>query len=175
MAAGCALRWSSRTRISSGCRTSAFRRCTSCSTPKTDIVCERAFLPPKTELADQLASGTPLVTRRVANAGCRLRRSRVLGVLRVGLHQRADAAAVGGAAGAGRGAQRTASPRGHRRRGDVRESGAAGAVCRRHRRRRGRGRWCLRCCTHFRQRPIAPICCSGSPGPAVSTFRRFTT
>ncbi len=29
---------------------------------ETDIVCERVFLPPKTELADQLASGTPLVT-----------------------------------------------------------------------------------------------------------------
>lgn len=27
-----------------------------------DIVCERVFLPPKTELADQLASGAPLVT-----------------------------------------------------------------------------------------------------------------
>ena len=25
-------------------------------------MCERVFLPPKTELADQLASGTPLVT-----------------------------------------------------------------------------------------------------------------
>jgi len=29
---------------------------------EADIVCERVFLPPKTELADQLASGTPLVT-----------------------------------------------------------------------------------------------------------------
>ena len=27
-----------------------------------DIVCERAFLPPKQELADQLASRTPLLT-----------------------------------------------------------------------------------------------------------------
>jgi radical SAM superfamily enzyme YgiQ (UPF0313 family) len=29
---------------------------------EADIVCERVFLPPKSELADQLASGTPLVT-----------------------------------------------------------------------------------------------------------------
>ena len=29
---------------------------------EADIVCERVFLPPKTALADQLASGTPLVT-----------------------------------------------------------------------------------------------------------------
>jgi radical SAM superfamily enzyme YgiQ (UPF0313 family) len=29
---------------------------------ENDIVCERVFLPPKTELADQLASGAPLVT-----------------------------------------------------------------------------------------------------------------
>ena len=27
-----------------------------------DIVCERVFLPPKTELAEQLASGAPLIT-----------------------------------------------------------------------------------------------------------------
>ncbi|MGH9254838.1 MAG: radical SAM protein, partial [Vicinamibacterales bacterium] len=29
---------------------------------EADIVCERVFLPPKTELADQLSSGTPVVT-----------------------------------------------------------------------------------------------------------------
>jgi radical SAM superfamily enzyme YgiQ (UPF0313 family) len=29
---------------------------------ETDIVCERVFLPPKTELAEQIASGTPLLT-----------------------------------------------------------------------------------------------------------------
>ena len=34
-----------------------------------DIVCERVFLPPKSELAAQLASGAPLRDARVADAG----------------------------------------------------------------------------------------------------------
>ena len=60
-----------------------------------DIVCERVFLPPKSELAAQLASGAPLLTLESQTPVARLRRLRVLGVVRVGLHQRADAAAAG--------------------------------------------------------------------------------
>ena len=97
-----------------------------------DIVCERVFLPPKTELAAQLASGAPL-----RDASSRRRRSRdfdvfafsvsfewdytnVLTLLRLaGIPARADGAHASPSAGP------------DRRRGDVREPGAAGAVCRR--------------------------------------------
>ena len=60
------------------------------------IVCERVFLPPKTELAAQLASGAPLVTLESQTPVARVRHLRVLRLLRVGLHERADAAAAGG-------------------------------------------------------------------------------
>ena len=103
-----------------------------------DIVCERVFLPPKQELAELLASKTPLADARVADAGRRVRRRRVLRVVRVGLRQRPDAAAARRHP-AVRGRTRTApSARRHRRRRDVRQPRAAGAVRRRHRRRRRR-------------------------------------
>ena len=59
-----------------------------------DIVCERVFLPPKTELAAQLAVRRAARHARVADAGPRVRHLRVLGLVRVGLHERADAAAA---------------------------------------------------------------------------------
>ena len=34
-----------------------------------DVVCERVFLPPKQELRAQLATGTPLLTLEIADAG----------------------------------------------------------------------------------------------------------
>ena len=104
-----------------------------------DVVCERVFLPPKQELAaalrrapaaaHDLESQTPVA---------RLRRARVLGVVRVGLHERPDAAAAGRPAAVRRGAGRPAPAGRDRRRRDVREPRAAGAVCRRDRRRRRR-------------------------------------
>ena len=60
-----------------------------------DIVCERVFLPPKQELAELLGGEGAAPDARVADAGRRFRRDRVLGVLRVGLRERADAAAAG--------------------------------------------------------------------------------
>ena len=59
-----------------------------------DIVCERVFLPPKQELAELLGAESAAADARVADAGRRLRRRRVLGVVRVGLRERADAAAA---------------------------------------------------------------------------------
>ena len=64
-----------------------------------DVVCERVFLPGRQELPAQLASGTPLLHDRIADAGPRLRRLRVLGLVRVGLHQRRVHAAAGRHAG----------------------------------------------------------------------------
>ena len=79
---------------------------------------------------------------RIADAGQRLRRLRVLRLVRVGLHQRPHAAAAGRPAAARRGTRPPPSAHPDRRRGDVRQSRAAGAVCRRHRRRRRRSRSC---------------------------------
>ena len=63
-----------------------------------DVVCERVFLPPKQELAELLAVENAARHARIADAGRRLRRARLLGVVRVGLRQRPDAAAAGRAA-----------------------------------------------------------------------------
>ncbi len=75
---------------------------------------------------------------RIADAGRRFRRDRVLGVVRVGLHQRPHDAASGRRAAARRGSRLHAPAGGDWRRGDVRQPGAAGAVRRRDRRRRRR-------------------------------------
>ncbi len=75
---------------------------------------------------------------RIADAGPRVRRVRLLGLVRVGLHQRRDDAPAGGHGSASRGARSPRSARGDRRRRDVRQPGAAGAVRRRDRRRRRR-------------------------------------
>ena len=60
------------------------------------VVCERVFLPAKQELAALLARPRAARHDRVADAGARLRRLRVLRLVRVGLHQRRDDAAAGG-------------------------------------------------------------------------------
>ena len=75
---------------------------------------------------------------RVADAGPRVRRVRVLGLVRVGLRQRGDHAPAGRHGSASRGARSPRSARGDRRRGDVRQPRAAGTVRRRDRRRRRR-------------------------------------
>ena len=111
---------------------------------------------------------------RVADAGARFRRDRVLGVVRVGLHERPDDAAAGRHAAA-RGGSRLPPPAGRdRRRRDVREPRAAGAVRRRDCRRRGRvaGRAAGRRLWHpVEERDAA------APGraSAASTSRRSTT
>ena len=96
-----------------------------------DIVCERVFLPPKTELAAQLASGAPLVTLEsqtpvrdfdifAFSVSFEWDYTNVLTLLRLaGIPPRADRAHAPRSAGD------------DRRRRDVREPGAAGAVCRR--------------------------------------------
>ena len=110
-----------------------------------DIVCERVFLPPKQELQRSLDSGARIVTLESQTPVARLRRVRLLRVVRVGLHQRPDAAAARRAAAA-RGRTRPApSARPHRRRRDLRQPRAARAVCRRHRRRRRRSARARRC------------------------------
>ena len=73
-----------------------------------DIVCERVFLPPKQELQALLASGARIVTLESQTPVARLRRLRLLGLLRVGLHQRPDAAAPGRHSAARRGARHSA-------------------------------------------------------------------
>ncbi len=103
-----------------------------------DIVCERAFLPPKQELAALRESRHAHRHARIADAARRLRRDRVLGVVRMGLHQRPHHAAAGRRAGARRGSRLQRSAGRDRRRRDVRQSRAAGAVRRRDRRRRRR-------------------------------------
>ena len=112
---------------------------------------------------------------RVADAGRRLRRHRVLGLVRVGLHERRDACCAWPAC---RSTPRSASaaPAGrHRRRRHLRQPRAAGAVRRRHRRRRGRGarprRWSRRCAAADRdERPAA-----AARAARASTSRRSTT
>ena len=100
-----------------------------------DIVCERVFLPPKTELAAQLASGAPLVTIEsqtpvgefdifAFSVSFEWDYTNVLTLLRLaGIPKLA----------ADRTRPRSAGD--DRRRRDVREPGAAGAVCRHHLRR----------------------------------------
>ena len=62
------------------------------------VVCERVFLPAKQELAALARAARAARHDRVADARSRLRRLRVLGLVRVGLHQRRHDAAAGRAA-----------------------------------------------------------------------------
>ena len=126
-----------------------------------DIVCERVFLPPKTELAAQLASGAPLITLEsqtpvrefdifAFSVSFEWDYTNVLTLLRLaGIPRRA--------------AERTRarSAGDDRRRGDVREPGAAGAVCRHRVRRRRRGARSRRWCARSPPRAIATTCCGG--------------
>ena len=59
------------------------------------IVCERVFLPPKSEIAALQDVGRVARHARIADARPRLRHPGVLGVVRVGLHQRPHDAAAG--------------------------------------------------------------------------------
>ena len=103
-----------------------------------DVVCERVFLPPKQELRAQLESGTPLLTLETQtpvsdfdvlafSVSFEWDYTNVVTMLRLaGLAAEGQCAAPAGPA------------RRDRRRRNVRESGAAGALCRRHCRGRGR-------------------------------------
>ena len=82
---------------------------------------------------------------------------------------------LAGMPGARRGAHAPRSAGDDRRRGDVREPGAAGAVRRRDRRRRGRGADSAAAARRSSRRPTATTCCGGSPPSAASTCRRSTT
>ena len=141
-----------------------------------DIVCERVFLPPKQELAAQLASGTPLVTLEsqtpvrdfdvfAFSVSFEWDYVNVLTLLRL--------------AGVPRyAAERT---RAHplvvdRRRRDLRESGAAGAVCRRDRGRRRRGAGAVAASARF-AKPTGRADAAALPrrASAASTSRRSTS
>ena len=141
-----------------------------------DVVCERFFLPPKQELAEQLATNTRRRHARVADAGGATSTSiafsvsfewdyvNVLTLLRLaGIPRYA--------------AERTSRhpARCHRRRGNVREPGTAGA-CSPTRLPQAKAR-----CSYRRfgarsaPRATAPICCAGCPVSAGSTSRRSTS
>ena len=90
-----------------------------------DVVCERVFLPPKQELQAQLQSGTPLVTLESQTPVSAIRRAGLLGIVRVGLHERGDSPPPGGHGAARRCARFAGSAGRDWRRGDVRESGTA--------------------------------------------------
>ena len=175
-AAVCASRSRSRTPTGSGCRTSASRRSTGCSTQQDDIVCERVFLPPKQELAELLASGTPLVTLEsqtpvgefdvfAFSVSFEWDYVNVLTLLRLA------------------GIPRTRAERGPRasadrdwRRRDVRQSRAAGAVCRRHRRRRRRSaRARARSRVPRPRRDRDDLLAAAGAASAASTSRRSTS
>ena len=82
---------------------------------------------------------------------------------------------LAGIAAARRCAHASPSARRDRRRGDVREPGAAGAVRRRDCGRRRRGADSVAAARRSRAHPIATICCGGWPANAASTSRRSTT
>ena len=101
---------------------------------------------------------------------------RVLGVVRVGLRQRADAAAARRHAALRRRAHRAPSAGRHRRRGDVRQPRAAGAVRRRDRRRRGRSAGARASRARSPRRPAArDLLRRCSRASAASTCRRSTS
>ena len=138
MAIACASRWPFPTPTGSGCRTSASRRSTACSTPKTTssasgCSCRRSRSWPSSSPAARrcvtLESQTPVGEFDVFAFSVSFEWDyvNVLTLLRL----------AGIPAARGR-AHRAPSADRHRRRGDVRQSRAAGAVCRRHRRRRRR-------------------------------------
>ena len=109
-ATGCASRSRSRTPTGSGCRTSASRRSTGSSTPRTTSSASGCSCRRSRSCAELLGAGAPLVTLESQTPVARLRRHRVLGVVRVGLHQRPDAAAAGRHAAARRASARTRDP-----------------------------------------------------------------
>ena len=98
-AAGCASRSRSRTPTSSGCPTSGFQTVYRLFNADERVVCERVFLPAEAGAAPRSSRAARAARHdRVADAGPRFRRLRVLRLLRMGLHQRRDDAAAGGAA-----------------------------------------------------------------------------
>ena len=136
---GSASRWRSRTPTTSGCPTSASRPSTGCSTTSTRSCASACSCPRRRSWRAAARSRAPLRTLESRDAGPRVRRPGVLGVVRVGLPERRHPPAPGRPAGLRRGAERASPARRHRRRGHLREPRAAGAVRRRHRGRRGRG------------------------------------
>ena len=75
-----------------------------------DVVCERAFLPPKQELQDQLASGAPLLTLESQTPVADFDVIAFSVVVRMGLHEPGHDAAAGEGAAAGRGAEQRVIP-----------------------------------------------------------------
>ena len=121
-------------------------------------------------------AGAPLLTLESQTPVARLRRDRVLGVVRVGLHERRLDAAAGGLPAARPSATRRRSARRDRRRRDVREPRAARAV-RRRRSRPARARcssrpWCGR---PGRRGSRSELLRAPGAASAGSTSRRSTT
>ena len=173
MAIVCASPWRFPTPTGSGCRTSASRPSTASSTRRRHRL--RALLPAAEAGARRAVGGEDAAAHaRVPDSGQRLRHRRLLGVVRVGLRQRAHAAAPGRHSALRRGAVAAPSADGRRRRGDVRESRAAGAVRRRDRRGRGRSAGARPAPRRRRRdrtaRPAAPA----RRANAASTSRRST-
>ena len=134
-----------------------------------NVVCERVFLPGRSELAAALERPGSLTTMESGTLGAGLRRVRVLGLVRVGLHQPRQPPAPGRAAALRRGAERPSPARRHRRGGDLRQPRAAGAVRRRGGGRRGRS---ARARAHARRsapRRIGTACSRRWPASAAST------
>ena len=138
-----------------------------------DIVCERVFLPPKQELAELLAANTPLLTLEsqtpvgefdvlAFSVSFEWDYVNVLTLLR-----------LAGIPALRRRAHRAPSADRDRRRGDVRQPRAAGAVCRRDRRRRGRSARARARARVPRGDRAAPTCCAVCRGSAASTCPSF--
>ena len=123
---------------SSGCRTSVSRPSTGSSTPTNASSASGCSCRPKQELAACSARREPLAHARVADAGPRVRRLRLLRLLRVGLHQRRHMLRMAGLKPRADRRHRLRSAGGDRRRRDVREPGTARAVRGRDRGRRSR-------------------------------------
>ena len=175
-ATGCASRWRFPTPTGSGCRTSASRRSTGCSTPRTTSSASACSCRRSRSWPSCSRRATPLVTLEsqtpvgdfdvfAFSVSFEWDYTNVLTLLRLaGIPPRA--------------AERTHAPSAgrDRRRGDVREPRAAGAVRRRDRRRRRRGADSRRCVARVqrrhRSRRSAARC---SPPSAASTCRRSTT
>ena len=100
--AACASRSRFRTPTSSGCPTWASRRFIASSTISPTSSASACFLPPQAGAAEPARLGRADRVDRVADADSRLRRLRVLRLVRVGLHERPDAAAPGRHSGARR-------------------------------------------------------------------------
>ena len=140
--AGCASPWRSRTPISSGCPTSGFQTVYRLFNADDDVVCERVVP------AAEAGAGRSCARRHAASCrSSRRRRSRDFDVIAFSVsfewdYTNVSRAAAGRPAAPRRGRDRHASAGRDRRRRDVRQPRAAGAVRRRDRRRRRRSRWC---------------------------------